>query len=181
MNTNLKIENEIEFNWNNIVDETAISFRLTNDERRSLYSSRIARLIGALPFLAGCDEAERTSLAHIGTYLVAARGSKTTFNHNYNDDKGVMNRLEEIGHFKGGNQAILEKGMKLLALNMVHGYMRDIEYDKSINKYNPISAGVWDYKLLVKSLTDDIKSIKCSEMDPYGTCESVVFDYWSRR
>lgn len=178
MNVCSKVKNEKVFDWQSIVDEMAVSFRLTENEAQSLFKSRIARLIGALPFLASCEEADRTARSHVAIYLIAANGSKKEFCHNGNDNRDVMDRLSEISHFKGGDEKIIEKGMKLLALNMVHGYKRDVEYDVSINKYNPVATGDWDYKRLVDSLTEDVKSINFKKMDEYGTCESVVFNAW---
>lgn len=171
-----KEENRV--NWEHLVEQTAQSFRLTNQERDSLKNTKIAQLIGALPFLANCNQPERTSLAHLSIYLIAMKGSKSEFYHDTRDNNNVLNRLEAINHFDGGDKKIIEKGMKLLALNMVHDYMRDIEEDSLNNKYNPISAGEWDYKTIVRELTADITAIDCPQMDDYFTAVDTPFMYW---
>ncbi|QEN03572.1 hypothetical protein EW093_02280 [Thiospirochaeta perfilievii] len=71
--------------------------------------------------------------------------------------------------------------MKLLALNMVHDYLRDIKEDKIKNKYNPISAGVWNYGKIVKELQNDISKINFKEMDKYFTITDAPFAYWGYR
>jgi hypothetical protein len=39
--------------------------------RERLRSNATARLVAAIPYVAGCDEPERTALAHLGTFVLA--------------------------------------------------------------------------------------------------------------
>lgn len=106
------------------------------------------------------------------------KGSRDAFFHNPNDNNNILKRLDSINHFDGGDKKIIEKGMKLLALNMVHDYKRDIEEDKINNKYNPISFGVWNYKEIVTQLVKEINAIDCPLMDNYFTAADTPFMYW---
>ena len=63
-------------NWPSICANTAKTFRLTFDEQESLFRNKIARLIAMIPYIAKCDEAERTALAHIAIYITALRGDE---------------------------------------------------------------------------------------------------------
>lgn len=171
-----KMENE--FNWDHQVSQISESFRFNDKERASLRESKIAKLIGVLPFLSSCENQERTSLRHLATYIIASRGSKDVFYHNIFDNNDVLSRLYSINTFVGGDKLVIEKGMKLLALNMVHNYLRDIEEDSIRNKYNPIASGVWNYKLIVKELEHDISKIDYKEMDEYFNIIEAPFSYW---
>lgn len=164
--------------WIGIVGQLKISFRLTDNEVKKLEESKIARLIGAIPFLAKCDNPERKAINHLSTYLAAARGSKVLSLHNLDDDRDILARLEEINTFTSGDPKIIEKGMKLLALNMVHDYLRDMEEDRLNNKYNPLNSGVWNYQKVVDQLITDINSIECKEMDELFSTSDAVFSVW---
>lgn len=111
---------------------------------------------GLLPFIAGCKKPEPTALNHLSAYLIAAKGAKKEFFHSIENDENILNRLQCINHFMGGNKRVLEKGMKLLALVMIHDYKKDVLKDKKRGKYNPVGEGVWNYSTLVRELTDDI-------------------------
>ncbi|MBN2617306.1 MAG: hypothetical protein JXR64_03215 [Spirochaetales bacterium] len=143
----------IDFSWHDIVSQLSNSFRLTVEESNSLEKSKIAKLIGALPFLANCTNPERVALNHLSTYMVALKGSKSLSYHTSLDDSDVLSRLDEINTFKSGG--------------------------KQENKYNPINAGVWDYKILVDSLISDIEEIECKIMDEYFSISDAVFSSWS--
>lgn len=164
--------------WKHLVEKTAYSFRLDEKERELLEKTKVAKLIGLLPFIARCKNPERTALNHLSAYHIAAKGAKETFYHSIDDDKDILLRLQCINHFMGGDKKILEKGMKLLALVMIHDYKRDIEIDRSKGKYNPISSGRWNYLKLVEQLTNDINSIDTPEIDCIFKTQDTPFLIW---
>jgi hypothetical protein len=169
-----------ESTWAEISDRVALAFRMTEEEKRSFAEGRIARLIAAIPFLAGCEEAERTAVAHLGTYLLSIKETKSCFNAQPGDGVSALERLRLISGFKGGDARIIERGLCLLALNMVSDYKRDIEEDAALGKYNPIAAGDWDYKDTVVDLEYRIISIECEEMEEIAPMVSIPMSYWSR-
>lgn len=173
-----KWEMDNNYCWELLVDKTAISFRLNIKERELLTKSKVAKLIGLLPFIAGCKYPERTALNHLSAYLIAAKGAKNEFYHTIEDDEKILDRLQCINHFMGGDKKVLEKGMKLLALVMVHDYKRDIEVDRIRGKYNPLTGGMWSYTELVKQLTDDIHSIRSPEIDLIFKTQDTPFLIW---
>ena len=128
--------------WIRISSMVADAFRLTGEERDRFGSSRIARLVAAIPYLAGCDDAERTALAHLSTLVLASRPStRNAFDHAPSDDPDPMERLRTIADFKGGDPAILKKGMLTLCCAMLRGYIQDADADRATGYYNPFVQG----------------------------------------
>ena len=164
--------------WKEISGNVAAAFRMSHEEELRLREGRIARLIAAIPFLAGCEEAERTAVAHLGTYLLSVRETKPYFVAQPGDNAGPMERLRLIGEFKGGNRQIIEKGMSLLALNMVSDYKRDIEEDARLGKYNPVAAGAWNFESTVEALEWKIVTTPCEEMDEIAPVGAIPLSFW---
>jgi hypothetical protein len=153
---------------------------MTAEEKEWFCEGRIAKLIAAIPFLAGCEDAERTAVAHLGTYLLSTRETKRYFNAQPEDRISVLERLRLGSNFKGGDRRIIDRGLCLLALNMVSDYHRDIEEDAALGKYNPIAAGAWDFESTVESLGMKIASVACDEMDDIAPIGAIPMMYWSR-
>lgn len=164
--------------WLTLTTSIAESLRLTEDESRRLFESKTARLIGALPFLAGCDQAERTAISHLAVYRLSLEGAtRWTFDHTPEDDVDVMRRLACIASFQGGDPSVLGRGMRLLALQMVCGYARDQAKDTVTGEYNPLLSGVWDARSLVDGLVAEILDRPCPEMDGIMTVHDAQ-NYW---
>lgn len=164
--------------WAEISASVAEAFRMDAKERAWFAGGRIARLIAAIPFLAGCEEPERTAVAHLGTYLLSTRETKAYFNASSGDDSSALERIALISSFKGGDARIIEKGLCLLALNMVSDYKRDIEEDARLGKYNPIAAGAWDFESTVVDLEYKIVSVSCEEMDEIAPIGAIPLGFW---
>jgi hypothetical protein len=164
--------------WEELLGRVGDAFRMTAEEKKAFGEGRIAKLIASIPFLAGCEEAERTAAAHLGTYILSLRETKGYFNAQPGDGLSVLERLRLISNFKGGDARIIERGLCLLALNMVADYKRDIEEDAALGKYNPIAAGAWDYKDTVADLEYRIISIECEEMEKIAPMVAIPMGYW---
>jgi len=165
-------------NWAEISSAVAAAFRMNEEEAARLREGRIGRLIAAIPFLAGCDEAERTAVAHLGTYLLSIKETKPYFNAHRGDGASPLERLRLISDFKGGDQRIIGRGMCLLALNMVSDYKRDIEEDERLGKYNPIAAGDWNFEATVEDLEWKIVTVPCEEMDDIAPIGAIPLSFW---
>ena len=168
-----------ESKWREISERVAEAFRMTPDERERLSLGRIAKLIAAIPFLAGCADAERTAVAHLGTYLLSTRETKCYFNARSEDGISVLERLRLGSNFKDGDAHIIEKGLCLLALNMVSDYKRDIEEDERLGKYNPIAAGALNFEDAVVDLEYKVVSVVCEEMDELAPMDEIPLGFWS--
>lgn len=168
-----------ESEWMEIADRVGSAFRMTGDEKRSLSEGRIAKLIAATPFLAGCDEARRTAVAHLGSYILSIRPeTKKYADCSKGDGAALLERFRLISNFKGGDSRIIERSLNLLALNMVSDYRRDIEEDDRLGKYNPIAAGLWNFEEMVVDLQYKVACVECPEMDEILPIELSPMGYW---
>ena len=165
------------FEWNKIVDYIAEAFRFTPEEKERLRNNKLAKLIAALPFLAGSKDPLRTAGSHLGTYILSIR-VKDPSNARPSDDEYLLRRLELIGNFIGGDDEIIQRGMNLIALCMISDYARDVEKDQRLGKYNPISAGVLDYEREKERLIREIESVPCPDMDKIFTAREGVKTFW---
>ena len=163
--------------WENIAVSVADAFRMNKEDREWLQNKDLAKLIAAIPYLAGCEDPGRTAITHLGAYLLSIR-IKTVANCQPTDDIDLFRRLEMINNFIGGDQAIIQKGMSLIALNMIADYARDIEEDRLFGKYNPVDSGAFDYEYEKKRLGTIIKSVQCREMDEIMSLDVAIESYW---
>lgn len=146
--------------WPELSEAVGHAFRMEPAEREWLRAKPVARLVAALPFIAGCKQPERTAAAHLGTYLLSIREAKPYFNATEEDDADIMDRLRLGMSFNGGDQAIIDKGMALLALNMVDDYERDVQIDAAMGKYNPVASGAFDAERVRTELRSRINAVE---------------------
>jgi hypothetical protein len=166
--------------WRKLVDHLAVTFNMESGMRRRIAASSTAKLIGALPFLADCDHPWKTSVTHVAIYYLALHeGTKQFFLHTPQDDGEIEMRLQPIMQFCGGDPSIVGRGMNLLKLQMVAGYLRDVEKDMERTKYNPIAAGAWQAGELIDHLRAQIQAHPHSEMDAIMDAEEAIRSYWS--
>lgn len=162
-----------------LIDCIADSYRMTEEERTHIQSSQTARLIAALPFLAGCKEAHRTALAHLSLYVLAERGAEDIFNHCPEDDADIRARLRLGMQFVGGDAAIINRGMDLLCLQMLCGYERDRIQDRDAGVYNPLNSGAWKFEALKTELVSRIEATPCPRMDTYMSTIGTMGSFWA--
>jgi hypothetical protein len=174
MNTNL-----IDPLWDRISATTAEALRMTDGETETFKANSIAKLIGLLPFIAGCEDAHRTSLAHLATFILANRGqARGVFDHGPADDGDVLARLRTIADFKGGDRALIDRGMALLGLCMLAGYRRNLAKDALTGEYNPAASGAWPGSAQEKTLKDALAAKPSVEMDAVFTLDLAVRGFW---
>lgn len=158
--TNLEIPE-----WNDLVEEIKSVFKLTESETERLYQSKTARIIAAIPFAAGCEEAERTAILHLCAYMAEIRGFQKFCSHLKSDDESLYKRLEMISHFNGGDKKVIEHGMDMLAFIMLKGYKASQKADAANGIYNPLNSGAWDYDAAEKLLEAKIKNYHNAMLD----------------
>lgn len=149
------------------------------EEAASFRENSVARLVGLLPFAAGCDDAERTAIAHLATFVVANRGdARAVFDHAPADDVEPLARLSTIADFSGGDPGILARGMALLALCMLSGYRRDAAKDAASGEYNPINSGAWDSGRVEAALLADARAVDPGVLDAIMTETQALEGFW---
>jgi hypothetical protein len=164
--------------WRRIADHVATRFRMTSAEAESLRTHNISQLIAAIPFLAGCENPTRVAISNLAVYLMSLGTTKQSFNATPEDSADIFARLR-LARYQGGDQAIILRGMSLLALNMLEDYKRDAEDDTAKGKYNPIATGDWNYEELHEELMQNILAVDCPQMDEIVTVEEVKDSFWN--
>jgi len=170
---------QFEATWSEIANSLADAFRMQPHEREWFVNKPVARLIAAIPLMAGCQDAERTAVAHLGTYLLSLKSTKPYFNATTADDTDVFERLRLGTNFVGGDQAIIDKGMSMLALSMVVDYSRDVDEDAKRGKYNPVESGAFDYAAIREDLERRIAAVECPEMEMILRDFDTKAGFWS--
>lgn len=162
-----KVDEEMFPEWDYFVTEIAQVFNLTKKEEQNFYNCSTARIIATIPFVAGCVEPERTAIAHLCIYEAEIKGFQRYYAHLPCDDNDIFNRLAFISTFEGGNPAIIEHGMNMLAHIMLEGYNHTKEKDLQEGIYNPIANGIWNYNEMKKQIENKIDEILCPELDKF--------------
>ena len=163
--------------WEPVMLGVAEAFRMGPEETGRFTEKEIARLIAAIPFLAGCEDPERTAASHLAAYVLSVK-MKHIANCVPGDDADVFRRLEMINNFIGGDSRIIRKGMSMIAFNMIMDYRRDIGEDLRLGKHNPIESGAWDFNELCERLKDDVESVDCPEMEEVMGLFSLRMEWW---
>ena len=164
--------------WSSISELVSDAHRLSARELEQLRQNPVARLIAAIPVLAGCDDADRVAVQHVSTYITAGKASEI-FDHRKEDDQLIQHRLERISHFPNGDKRIIERGMNLLALCMISGYEGDITEDRRRGVYNPVGAQVWDAQAEKTRLIKAIDATHAPEMDGIFGVEEALRGEWN--
>lgn len=115
---------------------------------------KTAKLIASIPFAAGCNEPERTAIAHLCIYMAEIRGFQKFCAHLPSDDINLFKRLEFILTFEGGDTEIIDYGMNLLGLIMIEGYHKSEKEDQKHGVYNPFVSGAWNYEIMKNILKE---------------------------
>lgn len=150
-----KVEFEIP-DWNYFVSEMQSIFRLTQEETDSFANSSTAKIIAAIPFLAGCYRPHVKAIAHLSLYLTELKGCQKYCACSPLDDSDLYERLEPISHFRGGDKKVIESGMNTLAYIMIEGYHKSEKLDAENGNYNPFISGNWNYRILKNQLTKKV-------------------------
>lgn len=151
--------------WSHLCDCVAETFRFTDVEMSAFAENRTAKLIGAIPFVAGCEEPERTALTHLALYVTELRGGAAILGHIPADNASIFRRLRFIAGFSGGDTAVINHGMTWLALIMLVGYERSRDADARNHVYNPLNDGSWDAESLKAKLVESLKTAPCEALD----------------
>jgi hypothetical protein len=139
--------------WDRISGIVASAYSMSPERAAELKANVTARLIASIPYEAGCREPERTALAHAAIYVLASSdAARRAFDHKPGDDYDVLARLAAVSSFEGGDPAIINRGMKTLAILIIEGYKRDAASDKAKGWYNPVGEGAWDADRLLGAL-----------------------------
>lgn len=166
--------------WKRLAATIASGFAMDKERATAFEANVTAKLIGALPYLALCREPERYALAHLSAFVIGgAKGpARELFDHKESDNYDALARLSVLGSFEGGDPAIINRGMKLLAIVMIAGYKKDVAADKAAGRYNPVAAGVWKADALIATLKAEVELSPNAEMDSILDAKTALKTFW---
>lgn len=165
--------------WDDVLSRAGAVLNFGIEQKEQLKNSRMAWLIAATPFLAGCKKETETSFSHLVIYLMSLdESAKDIYFHKPEDDEDIYFRLFPINSFSGGNREIIQCCMDLMALCMLSNYKKDSEADKTIGKYNPINDGKWDYETMSAILIQNIDKTITPEISEIYTKDDALKAYW---
>ena len=165
--------------WKNVLSRVGAVLNFGIEKKEQVSNSKMAKLIAAVPFIAGCNKATETSFSHLLIYLMSLdESAKDIYFHKEENDSDIYSRLSPIINFSGGNTDIIHCSMDLVALCMLSNYNNDAEEDKAIGKYNPINAGKWDYETMSAKLIQNIETTITTSISDIYTVEDSLSGYW---
>ena len=165
--------------WENILARAAAVLNFGMKKKEQIKNSKLAKLIAATPYLAGCNKALETSFSHLLIFLMSLdESAKDIYFHKPEDDSDIYSRLFPISSFLGGNKELIQCCVDLSALCMLANYKKDMDNDKTIGKYNPVSEGVWDYNFLYTKLNNNIDKLITSEILKIYTKDDALQGFW---
>ncbi len=166
--------------WDNVVSRAGAVLNFGIEKKEQVQNSKMAKLIAATPYLAGCKKAEETSFSHLIIYLMSLdESAKDIYFHKPEDDSDVYRRLFPISSFLSGDKNIIQCCIDLTALCMLANYKKDAEEDKIIGKYNPICEGLWNYNSLYTELSANIDKLITSDISNIYTKENALKGFWN--
>lgn len=144
-----------------------------------LRSSVTARLVAAIPYLSGSEDADRFAVSNLLTLWAAIR-TPALFGHRADDDADLFRRLST---FHVGNHAdplVVDYGLTLLALISLRDHQTDAAADRASGKSNPVASGAWNADELTASLTKELDqhpNLKAAYTEAVPGCD--VQGVWS--
>lgn len=177
LDNKLSTQNPFSEKWDDIVDTVATAYVLSSYEKKELHGSKIAKLIAAIPYIAGCEDPRTVAEIHLTTYLLTKKTTRV-FDSTPADGVDRFRRLTMMTNFVSGNQTIIEKGICLLALTMLCEYNRTAEQDFELERYNPIVMGAINFEIERQFLIDKINSIPCPFIDEIITTFEAQILWW---
>lgn len=166
--------------WSNITGRAGAVLNYGIKEKEWLKSSKMARLIAEVPYLAGCDKPETTAFSHLMIYLIAMHESaKDVFLHKRDDDNDLYTRLFPISNFIGGDTSIIQCCLDLMGLCMLSNYKNSADEDRKLGKYNPINANQWNYATESEKLLKKVNQTMTPEIAAVYAVEDALKGYWA--
>jgi len=168
-----------EQDWIDLRNRISNLFHLNDEDQKKLMGNKMAKLVAAIPYLALCNEPKRTALTHLTTlFLASHEAGRDIFLHNFSDNFSLLNRLERISNFDGGNRLVIDRGMNLLSIVMLSDHIKDSIEDKMKKKYNPVESGIWNAQNEIKILEKKIRDNQCPEMEKIINVDEAKANWW---
>jgi hypothetical protein len=161
--------------WEELLDLVTIGMDLNEQEFDMLDKSKLAKLLGAAPYLAKCENPKRLSVLWVSMFVIGQRLKKEgVFDSKPNDfDKfNIWKRFFPALECNSGDRTILNKIKKRILLCSMADHRNDIEKDKEVGKFNPFAT---------KEQADQLIDVYVKEQDPDPEIDAIMsVEYASR-
>ncbi len=165
--------------WEYVLSRAGAVLNFGIEKKEQVKNSKMAKLIAATPYLAGCDKVLETSFSHLIIYLLSLdESSKDIYFHKFEDDSDIYSRLLPISNFRGGNKIVIQCCIDLTALCMLSNYKKDMEDDEANGKYNPLTVSNWDYNSMSAKLIDNIDKTITVEISKIYSKDDAFKAFW---
>lgn len=165
-----------EQDWKNVVNHLT---DVLGDAGKAYQDKQVAKLVAAIPYLAGADDPDRQAVSNL-LILHAATKARKLFDHRESDNADLQRRIAAFEFGPKADPKVVQYGKNLLTLIMLSDHEKDLEADKKAGKYNPLAAGVWNAsaqkKQVEAALASDTKS--AALYASYMTPEKAVQSWW---
>lgn len=141
--------------WQELQTYVIKSTSLNNQEQELLSQSLVAKILGAIPYLAGCDNPDQLAVLEVSLYIVAMR-NKELFSHR--EKQTIRERINTgfLSPLREGDPNIVDFGLTLLELISLNDHKSDLTSDLLNEHSNPLTDGNILYfpskQILIKKL-----------------------------
>lgn len=140
------------FDYTDIVNTLEGGVPLSKEEKETLLNHPAPKLIGAIPFLANFEDADRYSLINLSAYLLGKRKVKA-FMARPEDKESITRRLKAYNKPEHNFDVPAYKyGLALLEIMHLADQHHDQALDKNNKKFNLITDGGWNHDDMQKDL-----------------------------
>lgn len=151
-----------------LTNEISQTFYLDPRERAQLVNSKIADILNAYPYLAGCTNPEQNAALNITTLLTAHKNP--VFDAKSGD--GLDVRLQHL-IASDGNPVVWRMVNLALQLVSLEDHRMDISLDAKEGKYNPLTAGEFDYDSTKAMIKAEMKELWAANPELRDTMKKI--------
>ena len=179
MGWNTKTDKEEDQLWKDLCDRFFEALPSLSLYEESIRYNTIARLVGMLPFLAKTECPQRDSFSNLSLFIFTSFSeSRDLFKLNPLDDEDILSRFQGIMCFTGGNSAIIDRGLSLIALSVLYTYKNKYGDDVTGDYYKILSEDCCNHSCIIEELTLRVEQIPCRKMDKIINLNSVQKVVW---
>lgn len=127
--------------WSALQEDIIVSTRLECSELEILKKSPVARILAAIPYLAGCKNPDQIAVLEVSLYIAAMRNEKL-FSHRANQT--IKERIYSgfLQPLQTGDPDVVEFGFTLLELISLNDHYHDLPSDILTGHANPLKERV---------------------------------------
>lgn len=159
-----------------ILRVAAPSVRLTMGELERLRRSKVARLLAAVPYRAGCENPDLIAVLHVSMYVAGMR-SREFFAHR--DNQSLGDRIGMGLHYPDGDAEVIDAAMAILESVSLNDHKKDADADRRRGYPNPLNMGLVDYATEKRRIRERLRAVRPALRRELEGILSSSEDHWS--